>query len=107
MRLVGTTRSTLQSIRDRTHWNFAALQPLDPVTLGLCRQIDLDTEIQRAARERPHQVLTDQGPTLMPAEVTTAPTSFSAEDVFGPGSSSSAAEKEEIPDIHSVFSRTP
>src|SRR6266566_977122 len=53
MRLVGTTKSTIQAIRDRTHWNAANLTPLDPVTLGLCSQIDLDLEVQRAAKEKP------------------------------------------------------
>ena len=47
MRLVGTTKSTIQAIRERTHWNSANLTPLDPVTLGLCSQIDLDLEVQR------------------------------------------------------------
>lgn len=50
MRLVGTTKSTIQSIRDRTHWNSASLTPQDPVALGLCSQIDLDAEVQKAAR---------------------------------------------------------
>jgi hypothetical protein len=50
MRLVGTTKSTISAIRERTHWNSASLTPLDPVTLGLCSQIDLDLEVQRAAR---------------------------------------------------------
>src|SRR5262249_40258329 len=36
MRLVGTTKSTIQAIRDRTHWNAPNLTPMDPVTLGLC-----------------------------------------------------------------------
>src|ERR1700747_2236359 len=72
MRLVGTTKSTIQAIRDRTHWNSANLQPLDPVTLGLCSQIDLDLEVQRAAKEKPMPVR-EQGPTLLPASVTTAP----------------------------------
>ena len=53
MRLVGTTKSTIQGIRDRTHWNAATLSPLDPVTLGLCSQIDLDLEVGRAAKEKP------------------------------------------------------
>jgi hypothetical protein len=70
MRLVGTTKSTLQSIRDRTHWNSAALQPMDPVTLGLCSQIQLDFEVARAAKEKPAPAET--GSTLLPAEVTTA-----------------------------------
>ena len=53
MRLVGTTKTTIQQIRDRTHWNSASLSPMDPVTLGLCSQIDLDFEVQRAAKDRP------------------------------------------------------
>ena len=70
MRLVGTTKSTIASIRDRTHWNSAALTPLDPVTLGLCSQIDLDLEVSRANKEKPVPVET--GATLLPASETTA-----------------------------------
>jgi hypothetical protein len=72
MRLVGTTKSTIQAIRDRTHWNASTLSPLDPVTLGLCSQLDLDLEVQRAAKEKPVET-TDRGATLLPAAVTTAP----------------------------------
>ena len=72
MRLVGTTKSTIQAIRERTHWNAAKLQPMDPVTLGLCSQIDLDLEVQRAAKEKPMPI-EEQGATLLPASVTTAP----------------------------------
>jgi hypothetical protein len=70
MRLVGTTKSTIASIRDRTHWNSANLTPMDPVTLGLCSQIDLDLEVQRASKEKPAPV--DTGATLLPASETTA-----------------------------------
>ena len=49
IRLVGTTKPTIQAIRDRTHWNSPNLQPQDPVTLGLCSQMDLDAEVQKAA----------------------------------------------------------
>jgi hypothetical protein len=72
MRLVGTTKSTIQAIRDRTHWNSANLTPLDPVTLGLCSQIDLDLEVQRAAKDKP-AVAAEQGATLLPASLTTVP----------------------------------
>jgi uncharacterized protein len=72
MRLVGTTKSTIEAIRERTHWNSANLTPLDPVTLGLCSQIDLDLEVQRAAKEKPAPTEV-QGATLLPAAVTTAP----------------------------------
>ena len=50
MRLVGTTKPTIGAIRDRTHWNAQNLQPLDPVTLGLCSQTDLDAEVAKASR---------------------------------------------------------
>jgi len=49
MRLVGTTKPTIIAIRERTHWNSPNLQAQDPVTLGLCSQIDLDTAVKRAA----------------------------------------------------------
>ena len=70
MRLVGTTKSTIAAIRDRTHWNSANLTPMDPVTLGLASQIDLDLEVQRANKEKPVPV--DTGATLLPAAETTA-----------------------------------
>ena len=67
-RLVGTTKSTIEQIRNRTHWNSAALQPMDPVTLGLCSQIDLDLEVQRASSGR--APVAPAGDTLLPAAVT-------------------------------------
>lgn len=67
-RLVGTTKSTIEQIRNRTHWNSANLVPMDPVTLGLCSQIDLDLEIQRASRGLPPAAPT--GDTLLPASMT-------------------------------------
>jgi hypothetical protein len=70
MRLVGTTKSTIASIRERTHWNSANLTPMDPVTLGLASQIDLDLEVQRANKEKPSPI--DTGATLLPAAETTA-----------------------------------
>lgn len=67
-RLVGTTKSTIEQIRNRTHWNSANLVPMDPVTLGLSSQIDLDLEVQRAARNLPQAEPT--GDTLLPASET-------------------------------------
>ncbi|HEU4986785.1 MAG TPA: DUF1013 domain-containing protein [Rhizobiaceae bacterium] len=67
-RLVGTTKSTIEQIRNRTHWNSANLVPMDPVTLGLCSQIDLDMEVQRASRGAQPQAPT--GDTLLPASET-------------------------------------
>ncbi len=67
-RLVGTTKATIQQIRERTHWNSANLQPLDPVTLGLCSQIDLDMEVAKSAKNRPPEEA--GGDTLIPASET-------------------------------------
>src|SRR5947199_6258561 len=71
MRLVGTTKSTIQAIRERTHWRAPNLQPMDPVTLGLCSQIDLDLAVQRGAKEKPVDIM-EQGATRRPPAETTA-----------------------------------
>jgi hypothetical protein len=71
MRLIGTTKTTIDQIRDRTHWNSAQLQPTDPVALALCTQIDLDFEVNRAAKDRPSSPQQIEGATLLPAEATT------------------------------------
>ena len=51
-KLVGTTKPTIQSIRERTHWNIANIQPIDPVALGLCKQAELDLAVQKAAEKK-------------------------------------------------------
>ena len=51
-KLVGTTKPTIQSIRERTHWNIANMQPIDPVALGLCKQSELDSAVQKAAAKK-------------------------------------------------------
>ena len=48
-KLVGTTKPTIQSIRDRSHWNISNTQPVDPVALGLTKQTELDAAVQKAA----------------------------------------------------------
>ncbi|MHB0951615.1 MAG: DUF1013 domain-containing protein [Allorhizobium sp.] len=69
-RLVGTTKSTIEQIRDRTHWNSANLTPMDPVTLGLCSQIDLDLEVEKASKGRPLPTAAELGATLQSATET-------------------------------------
>jgi uncharacterized protein len=49
-KLIGTTRTTIDAIRDRTHWNIANITPKDPVTLGLCSQRELDALVAKAAK---------------------------------------------------------
>ena len=103
MRLVGTTKHTLESIRERNHWNSANLQPMDPVTLGLCSQIDLDFEVNRAAKDRP-KVEEDKTQTLVSAEITTArPANVTSADVFGAPAPKPKAE--EKLDVESVFGK--
>lgn len=60
-KLVGTTKPTIQAIRERTHWNIANIQPIDPVALGLCKQSELDMAVQKAAKKKEAEggVLTD------------------------------------------------
>lgn len=51
-KLVGTTKPTIASIRDRSHWNISNITPIDPVALGLCRQSELDAAVQKAAKKK-------------------------------------------------------
>jgi hypothetical protein len=51
-KLVGTTKPTIQAIRERTHWNIGNISPIDPVALGLCKQSELDAVVQKAAAKR-------------------------------------------------------
>ena len=50
-KLVGTTKNTIQSIRQRSHWNINNIQAVDPVALGLCQQVELDLQVARSAKK--------------------------------------------------------
>ena len=50
-KLIGTTRNTINAIRERSHWNIGNIQPKDPVTLGLCSQRELDAIVAKAAKK--------------------------------------------------------
>lgn len=50
-KLIGTTRNTINAIRDRSHWNIQNIQSKDPVTLGLCSQRELDAAVAKAAKK--------------------------------------------------------
>lgn len=94
-KLIGTTKSTINKVRDRSHWNTQSIKPVDPVTLGLCTQIELDEIISKAADKR-RKIEEDRasgegGPGLAPAEKAETPddtqeedrrNALSAEDVF-------------------------
>ena len=72
-KLVGTTKPTIQSLRERTHWNIANIQPIDPVALGMCKQMELDAAVKRAAKrvEKANKaagIVPVEGETLMPTD---------------------------------------
>jgi hypothetical protein len=58
-KLIGTTRTTIAAIRDRTHWNISNITPKDPVTLGLCSQRELDALVTKAAKKAGIEAPTD------------------------------------------------
>lgn len=105
MRLVGTTKTTIAAVRDRTHWNSQTLTPLDPVMLGLCSQIDLDFEVARAAKDRPPEA---SGDTLLSAEITTGPVDRSHKtEPFGAGlGRGPGREDDKKIDVDSVFGKS-
>ena len=50
IKLIGTTKNTIKSIRERSHWNIGQIKPRDPVLLGLCTQTELDMAVDDARR---------------------------------------------------------
>jgi hypothetical protein len=69
--LLGTTKATIESVRSRSHWNSPNIKPVDPVTLGLVGQLDLDEVVRRAAEKKAKddakKAVAEDGPTLRPA----------------------------------------
>jgi uncharacterized protein len=59
-KLLGTTKTTVNAVRERTHWKSAEIRPRDPVLIGLCTQLDLDAaviEARSAHKDREAQEL--------------------------------------------------
>ena len=67
-KLVGTTKPTIQAIRDRTHWNVTNIKPQHPVTLGLCTLEELETAVRRANRGKKVEVAPPSYEEIEPAE---------------------------------------
>jgi hypothetical protein len=53
-KLVGTTKPTIQSVRDKTHWNATNIKPRNPVTLGMCSEAELEKVVALSGRPRSH-----------------------------------------------------
>ena len=71
-RILGTTKATIDQVRNRTHWNANNIKPVDPVTLGLATQMELDAVVRKAADKRAKEdakrgVAEPEGATLRPA----------------------------------------
>ncbi|NIZ13646.1 DUF1013 domain-containing protein [Phaeobacter sp. HF9A] len=113
-KLVGTTKPTIQSIRERTHWNISAMEPIDPVALGLCKQSELDAAVQKAAEKRAAEggvMSDDERRKLVSTEQSLEmdaepkmPTAIEGLETFTLGGSDSRDKKEEnILDADSFF----
>ena len=114
-KLVGTTKPTIQAIRDRTHWNISNLEPIDPVALGLCRQSELDAAVQKAAEKKAKEggVMTDdERRKLVGVEQSLGadpeprmPSSIAGLETFSLSNTGEELEEkdDEMPDADSVF----
>jgi hypothetical protein len=67
-KLIGTTKTTIQAIRERTHWNTQNIRPRDPVLLGLCSQSELNSVIAAAEKHKPRQPEASGGDDPAPTE---------------------------------------
>ncbi len=112
-KLVGTTKPTIQSIRERTHWNIQNMEPIDPVALGLCKQSELDLAVQKAAAkkakeggvmsddERRKLVSTEQSLGMDPEPK--IPSAIEGLETFTLSGTPDDEKEEELPDADSFF----
>jgi hypothetical protein len=73
-KLLGTTKATIDQVRNRSHWNTGNIKPVDPVTLGLVTQLELDGVVMKAAQKKAkddaRKGIVSDGPSLRPAAET-------------------------------------
>jgi hypothetical protein len=81
IKLIGTTKATIQKIRERSHWNAPNIKAVDPVTLGLCSQLELDLAVERASVKRDRLIKRPEvkGESLRPIEDMTAEAGIESE----------------------------
>lgn len=94
-KLIGTTKTTIGAVRDRTHWNSANIKPTDPVSLGLCSQIDLDEQVKKASSRR--KKLEEENPELL------QDTLKSAEDLHAQSGSDDGLPSDGEIDLETLF----
>ncbi|WP_071673766.1 DUF1013 domain-containing protein [Nioella nitratireducens] len=112
-KLVGTTKPTIQSIRERTHWNISNMQPIDPVALGLCKQSELDAAVQKAASKiaREGGVMNDDERRKLVSTETSLgmdteprmPTAISGLETFSLSEPEEEEKEEDVSDADSFF----
>ncbi|AJE48932.1 DUF1013 domain-containing protein [Celeribacter indicus] len=109
-KLVGTTKPTIQSIRERTHWNIANMQPIDPVALGLCKQSELDAAVQKAAKNREAGMTDDERRKLLSTEESLGmdtepkiPTAIAGLETFSLSGDDDDDKDDTVPDADSFF----
>ena len=80
-KMLGTTKATIDAIRTRGHWNSANIKPVDPVTLGLVGQLELDALVKVAGdkKRKADGPGADEGATLLPAGTAPVP---AADDAY-------------------------
>ena len=79
VKLIGTTKATIDQVRNRTHWNATNIKPVDPVSLGLCTQIELDKIVSEAAVAKARadaRIAKAEAKTLKTAQETVAPETY-------------------------------
>jgi uncharacterized protein len=87
IKLVGTTKATIAKIRERSHWNAANIKAVDPVTLGLCSQLELDLAVSRASakHDRAQKRAAKKGIALKPIAETVGAGLATSQAVEGEG----------------------
>ena len=104
MKLVGTTKHTIAQVRDRNHWNAQNIKPVDPVSLGLCSQLELDLAVQKAASKGQRKLTGDAAEvrTLIPAHEVSGTAAHAAAEA----EKAKAAEAAEEPSAAKADSKT-
>ncbi|HYD72913.1 MAG TPA: cell cycle transcriptional regulator TrcR [Candidatus Binatia bacterium] len=86
VKLIGTTKATIDQVRNRTHWNSNNIKPVDPVTIGLCSQIELDAVVAEAAAAKARaeaRARKAEAKTLKAAQDTVPPETYEQRDENG------------------------
>ena len=112
-KLIGTTKPTINGVRDKSHWNSPNIKPQNPVGLGLCAAADLEkaVDIARAKAGTVHGPATapqqPMAPSAMAEEAPKREVVPDAESVFGPSTAPEPEPEEDAPTAESVFGPAP